>query len=491
MHVLKKAVLAIAIGLAFPVLASAQSTKELKAELDALKQHVKKLEAMIESVNAKADKATDVADKATGKADKASEKVEQASAAAAEAGGAVDLAEFNRIRIKTEGLEDSIEANGFKGLKFSGYIDPTYIFNKNAKTSSFVFLNNNSPINGSTESFGYDNTYFGSAFFNIEKELDGGTKFKVTLVPSKSTASGYNFGNIVHEATVSIPLGDLSTRLIAGQIPDWTGYEAIPSNQNKLITHNLLFDFSAPNFYTGAGLEFVRGKWDIKTVIGNLNRARIDEAGRETPGLFYRGDYAKGEFSGFGFGGIHSGFDDKSQFGRFDIVEVDGYFIRGDVTLQGQLTYGRQKTTPGNLYGGGRASWYGLSVLGAYKLTTQLEGIARFDYINNDKNGGGVLGSTFGGTCKDSTGADANCPDGRNGFGSGLVFDGTNWVVADPSKGSNRYALSLGLNYALLPGVNLKAEYRYDRSSANTFLDAGGSYRRDNHVFGLSTVVSF
>jgi hypothetical protein len=29
----------------------------------------------------------------------------------------------------------------------------------------------------------------------------------------------------VHEASVSVPLGDLQTRFIAGQMPDWSGYE--------------------------------------------------------------------------------------------------------------------------------------------------------------------------------------------------------------------------------------------------------------------------
>jgi Protein of unknown function (DUF3138) len=467
---LKKSAIAIAvataIGLTLPGLALAQTAQELKAELDALKQHVKKLEAMIEKVSA--------------------QKTEVPAAQ-----GGVDVAEFNRMRIKSEAAEDALEASGFKGLKISGYIDPTYIYNRNAKTSSFVFLNNNSPVNGSTESFGYDNTYFGSAFISLEKELDGGSKVKLTLMPSKGTAAGYNFGNLVHEATLNVPLDDPNTRFIAGQYADWTGYEVIASNQNKLITHNLLFDFSAPNFYTGAGLEMVRGKWNYKLFAGNLNRARIDVAERRSPGLFYRGDYAKGEFTSFGFGGVHSGFDDKDQFGRLDIVEVDGSFIRGDLTMQGQLTYGRQKQTPGNGFTGNFAKWYGFSSLVGLKLTPQLESIARFDYIYNKGNGGGVLGSTFGGTCKDTTGADANCPDGRNGFGSGMVFDGTSWVVADPGKGSNRYALSLGLNYALRTGVNLKMEYRYDRSSSNTFLDSKGGYRRDNHVLGFSSVLSF
>lgn len=471
MHVLKKVVLAIAIAHAYPAIASAQTNQELKAELEALKGQVKRLEALIE--------------KASVQAAEASTKVTQATE------NAVDPQEFNRIRIKTEAMEDNQEASGFKGVKISGYIDPTYIYNRNARTSSFVFLNNNSAVSGSPETFGYDNTFFGSGMLSFEKELEGGTKLKLTMMPSKSAGSAYNFGNLVHEATVVVPLGDLSTRLIAGQWADWTGYEYIPSNQNKLITHNLLFDFSAANFYTGAGMEFIDGKWDTKILVGNMNHSRIDTARQTAPGLFYRVDYAKGEFNGFGFSGIHTGFNDNSEFGRTDLMEIDGYFTRGDWNLQGQLSYGRQKATPYNGYTGDRSHWWGFSTLGSYKITPRFETIARFDYINNKSNGGGVFGSTFGGTCLDTTGADANCPDGRNGFGSSMIFDGSNWVVADPSKGSNRYALSLGLNYALMPGVNLKGEYRYDRSTGKVFKTADEQYRRDNHVLGVSTVVSF
>lgn len=485
MQLMKKLAVAIAIATAFPAVATAQSNKELKAELEALKSQVKRLEAMIEKAGAQAEQANTQAVAANTQATAAA-----ASAARASESG-IEVAEFNRIRVKTEAMEDAAETSGFKALKISGYIDPTYIHNRNAKTSSFVFLNNNSSVNGSEESFGYDNTFFGSGMLNFDKELDGGTRFKVTLMPSKSAGAGYNWGNLVHEAYASVPLGDLSTRLIAGQVADWAGYEYIPSNMNKLITHNLLFDFSAANFYTGAGVELSRGKWLSKIMVGNLNRSRIDVAKQEAPGLFYRVDYAKGEFNGFGFSGVHAGFDDKEEFGRLDLVEVDGYFTRGDWNFQGQLSYGRQKATPYNGFTGDYAKWWGLSTLASYKVTPRFETIARFDYINNKKNGGGVFGSTFGGVCLDTTGTEANCPDGRNGFGSGMTFDGTDWLVGDPSTGTNRSALSLGVNYALMPGVNLKGEYRYDRSTGKVFITSDEQYRRDNHVLGVSTVVSF
>lgn len=337
MHTLKKIVIAIAAIL--PAYAMAHDSQESKAGQDALKEHIRLLEARLAKIESGAqhnkviaDKSIEQAEQANAEARKSARELEKLNA------NSVDASEFNRLRIKAEAQEDAAEVSGFKNLKFSGYIDPTYIYNRNAGTASFAFLNNNSPLNGSSESYSYDNTFFGSGMLNLEKEMEGGSKFKFTLMPGKGFASGYNFGNLVHEMTASIPLGTQATRLLAGQFADWGGYEYIAANQNRLITHNLLFDFSAGSFYTGA---------------------------------------------------------------------------------------------------------------------------------------------------------DANCPDGRNGFGSSMQFDGSDWIVADPSRGSNRSALAFGLNYALLPGVSLKGEVRYDRPSGRVFKDADARYRRDNRVIALSTVVSF
>lgn len=502
MPMLKKSVLAIA--LAFPVAAMAQSTKELKKEVEELKARIQQLERLVEdkiSAPAPAPAPAPVAAPAPA--------VAPAPAPVAET---VDPAEFNRIRVKVEAMEDAKEASGFNGLKISGYIDPTYIYNVNQRSGSAVFLNNFTDINGSGETYTYDNSYFGGALLSIEKELEGGTKWKLALMPHKSAGSGINFGSIVHEASVSVPLWDSNTKLFAGQVPDWSGYEYYFANQTKLITHNLLFDFTIPTTYTGAGLEFISGKWDIKTMIGNLNNARNTDTRNKTPGFFYRVDYAKGEFSGFGFAGVHSALDSTgavatdsttgvradSTKARIDSFEVDGYFTRGDVTLQGQIGVGRARTFATN---GGNATWWGISTLAAYKFAPRFEAVARADYINNHRNGGGIFGATTG-NCNFNDGSGAlvanDTVDCQNGFGVGQVQDSNGiWVPGDPNKGANRAALSLGLNYTYSENVMFKGEYRYDWASLNVFgvpesdPNQGFKYRKDNHVFGVSTVVSF
>ena len=50
--------------------------------------------------------------------------------------------------------------------------------------------------------------------------------------------------------------------------------------------------------------DITRGKWMIKAGLANVNNSR-KSAGNKTPALVYRVDYAKGEFQGFGFAGVH------------------------------------------------------------------------------------------------------------------------------------------------------------------------------------------
>jgi hypothetical protein len=52
------------------------------------------------------------------------------------------------------------------------------------------------------------------------------------------------------------------------------------------------------------------------------------------------------------------------------------------------------------------AKWWGLSGTAAYKFTPRWKASLRADYVNNKRNGGGLLGYSF--------------DDGINGIGRGL-----------------------------------------------------------------------
>ena len=463
MSVWKHTALACALAAAFPGAALAQSNEELLKELKALQARVSELEKKIEAADAQGG--------------------------APQWGMTSDqLHELNRVAVQSDGTVDALEAQGLKGLKISGMMDPTYIWTQSGG-GSFAFLNGFTGKGGDqsypNDGYGYDNSYFGQAMLDFQKETEDGTRWRLTLSPQKNASGGYNIGSIVHEASVSLPLTDNQTRLWVGQIPDWSGFEYVWSSLQPLISHNLLFDFTLPSFYTGAAVDVTRGKWETKLLLGNLNASRYSHDPRfgdySAPVFAYRVDYSKGEFDGFGFAGING----KSFGQRIDTFELDGYFIRGDWTLQGQFGIGRLK----NGAASGDAKWAGLSGLVGYNFTPRFKGTVRADYIKNDANGGGIFGQAP--SCHPSTGI---CiADGRNGFGPQMMYDsGTDSWIANPNgKGVNRYALTAGISYLYGLNTTFKFEYRLDGANAPAFLFPDGSYKKTNQMLGTSVVVSF
>jgi hypothetical protein len=457
-------VLALAMLAAFPV--AAQTSEEVLKELKALRDRVTELEKQLKDAK-------------------------PAGAAPGQWGMTPEQArEMNRIGVKTEALEDARDAAGLRLFKISGYMDPTFIYNKAQDRAGFQFLNA-----VGDDGYNYDNSYFGAAVIDFQKEMESGTRWRLTLAPNRGVGAVFDGQSPVHEASVSVPLTDLQTRFIAGQIPDWSGYEYLQPTLNKLITHNLLFDFTLPTAYTGAGMEITSGKWIVKGVMANMNASRRT-SGNKAPVFAYRVDYARGEFQGFGFAGVHgkaANFaDPNGKDSRLDLFEIDAYFIRGDVTAQAQVSFGSQKgaaIAPDPVTGDLRnASWMGFSTLGAYKLDPRLEITGRFDYLKNNKNGGGLLGYT--GYWDPANGGFG---DNRNGIGVDPTQDCvTDPTIAECNKGANRMALTFGVSYLFNLNTTFKAEYRIDRANLPVFAHVkDGTFKKSNQMFGASVLVSF
>ncbi len=480
---------AFAVALAFPLVASAQSNAELQSQIQELKAQISQLRALIQP---------------------AAPVPPAAATAAAETAPAVDPEDFNQIKVKVEAMLDQQSTAGIKGLRFAGGFDPVYIVNRAKGTSSFAFLNNFTSVNGSGEAFTYDNSYFGIAYLDFQKEMeDGGTKFRLTLAPSKSSGSGYNWGSIVHEASASIPLADAQTRLLIGQMPDVSGYEPIlntyvgansltsnllyPGYGEYFITKNMLFDFTSLTTFTGVGLDLVRGPWETKLFLVNANSARNDinngacPVGAacsphpvRSPVFVYNATYAQDEFWGFEFTGYEGKVANAVLGGasRLDQFEIDGNYTKGDFNGNLQFTVGRQANAAFN---GGSSQWWGVSALVSQRVLPKLTLAARVDYLNNEKNGGGIF-NVF------TPAGQTNAGDFMNGFGAG----DPNAAGYDASKGANRYALSFSGTYRLTPNVALRGELRHDHASTSAFYYYGDqSYKKTNDTLGLQTVVNF
>lgn len=471
--------LVLALALAFPLGASAAtqttakpSAAQLQSEIDELKKQIAELRKLVME---KAAAPVPVM---------ASKPPAPAPAPVA----TVDPAEFNRVRVKVEAMEDSQEANGIKGLKISGMIDPVYIYNDRASRGSFLFLNaQDGEVNDlSQDAFGYDNSNFGGVSIKFEKDLGGGMMAMVNLRPQKSATGS---ATIVEEALLTVPLGG-GMAAVAGKAISFNGYEYTDSFQNKSITHNLLWDFGGPSFVTGAGLNFKIGSMAFKTIVGNLNTYR-DLPGDDNFGAHWRGDITLGEFSGWGISGMHGQIYDSS----YNYLEADYWYTRGDLTLNAQIEGSKMKN---GAFNGGNATTTGVSVLAAYKLTPEWEARIRGDYLDNGKNGGGGPAVVFGGLCPDDgTGTAtpaATCGDYRNGFGPGVNYNAAAgiWELGNINKGTERTALTLGLNYQYNDNGLLKFEYRYDHSNLNSFVnDKGTNYKNSNSLIGVQTVVKF
>lgn len=457
MKTLSLSLLAVALTAAFP--AAAQSNDELLKELRALKDRVTELEGKLKAAPATPAPAPQPQWGMT---------PEQS-------------AEFNRIAAKTEALQDNFTDKGFGGLKISGFIEPVYVFNKRQSRAGFQFLNQQS------DGYAYDTSFMGSASLDLLKETDSGTIWHLTLAPNRGVGAGIDGMSIVQEASVSIPLTDIQTRLIAGQIPDWSGYEYQQPMLNPFTSHNLLYDFTLPFGYTGLGLDVKDGKWWVRTALANVN-APIHQAGDKSVAWAFRADYAKGEFSGWGFAsllGKAPNFNTGTNTMAY-LAEVDGYFTRGDMTLQGQVSVGKQKQgaiTPAADGSWRDAQWWGVSGLAGLMFTPRLQGLVRADYIRNDKNGGGLF--TYNGyTTTDDTGALVYGNDGRNGLGPDLA--------GDLNKGANRYAVTIGTKYAYDTSTTLKLEYRFDGADRAVFEDVKtGTFKKNNQMLATSVLVAF
>ena len=399
----------------------------------------------------------------------------------------------------TDAQVDTNAAMGFKGLKISGYIDPTYIATRNQHRAGFQFLNSSTTAAGAPE-FAFDNGAFGSAMLDFQKEMESGTKFRLTLMPNRVGAGNTIDGkSIIHEASIWMPIKELDgTRLLAGQIPSWEGYEFLESYRNKLISHNLLFDLTIPASFTGFGVEkALTPKYTVKTMLANVNASKKPN-GEKSPALVFRADYFDyaQEFTYFALVGMVgkltnyraaanpdgsaqlnpvSGLAYNARDALVTTLELEGGYTRGDWSFAGQVSVGAQKIAAisadpvsGNLRD---SRWWGASGTVGYKLTPKLESILRVDYLNNKKHGGG----TFGGW---------NFPDARTGLGP------------DPSGnqevGTNRSEITVGLRYNYNLNTMFKLEYRYDKASLPVFLNVSTNrYVRDNQMMGASMILSF
>lgn len=423
--------------------AFAQSAVDLKAEIETLKAQLYKLQKQVEAI-------TDVP--------------------------GASAQQVNKLELRADQSDDDAVKSGFKGLKINGTIEAVY------RTST---ADNNHKFAATS---GYLDTDAGVGMLQVTKESQDnqGVDWTLRLLPGSGSYQ-------VHEASLSVPLNK-ATRLIAGKIPDWQGYEFYfpnvnPTLGNQLITHNALYDLATASFYEGFGLSHqLSSEVALKWLAGNIDGA-ADDAGnntgarqKRTVGLTFRADWTVDEYRSIGFSGAIGG-----NTRNFQIYSVDGGYVRGDWAYNGHLIYGQMK----NAAYSGDAQWTGLSGLMAYKLTPRLQLLARADYLDNRKNGGGTYAYNYLNT-QGAVGPNGNPVPLGTGTGPELNSDGTIALdVSGNAVGANLTRVSLGSNYTINSNTQWKTELRLDQSSGYNFVDADGKNTKSQTTIATSIVLSF
>ncbi|WP_343664024.1 DUF3138 family protein [Paraburkholderia tropica] len=539
---MKKKLICLLVAGALPGLAFADSTsdqiKALQAQLNALQKEVKSLKSEIAS------------SKSTAKASSKTATASAGGAAAGTAGATTSTAEAAPVdisspdygkapahltnddvdsmkqqiasqQLKVDSLSDAASTGPIAGLSITGYIDPSYIYNRAPGTSSFLFANHES-------SYNYFNSTFGDLYLDIKKTFGVGPmapSAEITLMPNRGNGitllaneHGDIGNNILNTAVVTVPITATQT-FVAGLMPSFGGYEVQQSNQMLTLTHNLLYDFSDPGSYVGVGWNYTPdgSQWAFKFILGNeqyRTYGAVTQTGtnalgdpittsNKIPTFTARADYTMS--SALDIGGSFNigrqtlssatnadgqvvygpGGQASSSGGYFFFGEVDATYSLADIQYNAEVDYGQQQRAAFN---GGNAQWYGLSLLAHRKFNAPVVGrmgvTARYDLLVDSKNGGGGGGVALNG----------NGMDPYNGFGIGadcLANSQAGGGYGFECKGAVRQDVALDLLFYPTQQITVKVEYRHDWASQKVFLRNDGSYSKSNDLLGAQFIYAF
>ncbi|MFM0591760.1 DUF3138 family protein [Paraburkholderia dilworthii] len=529
---MRKKLICLLVAGSLPGMAMADATsdqiKALQAQLNALQKEVKQLRSEV-ATKPKANAAMVAAPAPTPAVAEAPVDISSPDYGKARASLTNDQVDTMKQQIanqqlKVDSLVDAANTGPLAGLSVTGYIDPTYIYNRAASSSSFLFANHES-------SYNYFNSTFGDLYLDIKKTFGVGPmapSAEITLMPNRGNGitllqneHGNIGNNLLNTAVVTIPM-TATTTFVAGLMPSFGGYEVQQSNQMLTLTHNLLYDFSDPGSYVGVGLNYTGdgSNWAWKFMLGNEQyrtygsvvqtgtnalgdpitssnkiptfTARVDytwSSALDIGGSFNIGRQtlaAATDPSGNVLPGVYGvGGQSTNPYGTFFFGEADLAYTQADVQYNAEVDYGQQQNAAFN---GGQAQWYGLSLLAHRKFS--LPGVgrmgltARYDVLVDSKNGGGGGGVAL----------NANGMDTADGFGIGadcLANSKSNGGLGFECKGAIHQDVSLDVLFYPTQQITVKVEYRHDWANKQVFLKNDGSYGKSNDLLGTQLIYSF
>ncbi|WP_211621433.1 DUF3138 family protein, partial [Paraburkholderia domus] len=170
---MRKKLICLLVAGSLPGMAMADATsdqiKALQAQLNALQKEVKQLRSEVATKPKAAAVAAPAPAPAVAEAPVDISSPDYGKARATLTNDQVDTMkqQLANQQLKVDSLVDAQNTGPLAGLSVTGYIDPTYIYNRAASSSSFLFANHES-------SYNYFNSTFGDVYLDIKKTFGVG-----------------------------------------------------------------------------------------------------------------------------------------------------------------------------------------------------------------------------------------------------------------------------------------------------------------------------
>ncbi len=415
-----------------------------------------------------------------------------------------------RMSLTVGQLEQAATQGPVAGLSVTGYLDPTYVYNRDQHSAGFQFVNHDPGV------YNYYNSSFGDVYLDIKKTFgvgDTAPSAEIVIEPNRGAGSstqsesGALGNNIFNQAQINVPI-NLYTTAFGGLLQSLAGYEPQPSNMMLTLTHNLLFDFSEPAGMIGIGLkgsnstythfwQVIVGNEQLRTAASTVTASGATVQANRVPTVSARFDDAVSSALDIGVSGAlgrstlfspgcTTGFGyqcaNPSAYGTYRYVETDLTYTADKTQYNAQADFGE---LGGGAWNGGTARWYGVSVLGHREWNTAAVGhmgaTLRADYLNDTANGGGGAGIIYG----------AGSSDPLNGFGVDPTCMAASGNGGLGCRGTARYALTGDLLFYPTRQVTVKMEYRHDGATNPVFATGPGTSSRSNDLLAAELLYSF
>jgi len=327
----------------------------------------------------------------------------------------------------------------FEGLKLTGFVDTSYVYDGNSGSSTFSF-----------DEFELD----------VEKTLSDRASLRADINFRKvdyNDGDSFNFDDIMEQGYVTYraPMGG-EVDFTFGKFNAPIGFELLDPPDMYQFSHALVFDYGLPTNLTGLMSSFNPGEMiDVSLYVVNGWDVSSDNNTDKTVGG--RIGFTPAENINFGISGIYGAEKDDNNHDKRSVIDLDATITPVENLIIGaEFNYGTEDEA--SLIDAGKdAEWVGALIMAHYDFTKWMGLTLRYGYFD-DKDGSRI----------------------------GLVEGGDD--IGDAVK---RRAFTIASTFTITEGAGFLVEYRYDNADKDFFEDDDGKYTDNNHTVAVEFTYSF